>query len=47
MTAGRTRGIASPFRRSVAALDAFCDMMAAEQPLMLLLICSMAAACIF
>jgi hypothetical protein len=47
MTAGETRGISSTFQRSAAALDTFCEVLAADRPLKLLLICSLAVACAF
>lgn len=47
MTAGGASGSAFPFRKSIAALGAFCDVLAADRPLKLLLICSLAVACLF
>src|ERR1700722_902270 len=47
MTAAETRRIASMLQKSVAALDASCDVLAADRPLKLLLICSLAVACAF
>ena len=47
MTVRGTQTTASALQRAAAALDAFCEVLAADRPLKLLLACSLAIACAF
>jgi hypothetical protein len=47
MIAGEMRSKESRYRMAIARLNAVCDMLAADRPLKLLLICSFAVACAF